>query len=188
MRSRFAFSATLLLAALIPATYASAQDMGGFGGRGGGGRNPSGLDMSLAPFYSDLTGPFAFDSVQMLLSLEAAQRAKLDQIRADHVAKTQSLRDSVGRLAVAAGYTTPIPEPKPAGTVDKTKAIKEYTKLLERLRKIDSDYYLKSVKPAMNPSQWASYKEWVQVKGSQRGNRGGGMGGMGMMRGGGGDF
>ena len=157
--------------------------MGGFGGRGGG-RNPGGLDMGLAPFYSDLTGPYAFDSVQVLLSLEAAQRAKLDQIRADHVAKTQVLRDSVGRLAVAAGYTTPIPEPKPAGTVDKAKAIKEYTKLLDKLRKIDSDFYLKSVKPVMNPSQWVSYKEWVQVKGSQRGNRG--MGGMGMMRGGGG--
>lgn len=186
MRSRFAFSAAFLLAALIPATSASAQDMGGFGGRGGG-RNPGGLDMSLSPFYSDLAGPFAFDSVQVLLSLEVAQRTKLDQVRADHVAKTQALRDSVGRLAVAAGYTTPVPEPKPAGTVDKAKAIKEYTKLLERLRKIDSDYYLKTVKPVMNPSQWASYKEWVQVKGSQRGNRGG-MGGMGMMRGGGGDF
>ncbi len=186
MRSRFAFSAALLLAALIPASYASAQDMGGFGGRGGG-RNPGGLDMSLAPCFSDLSGPFAFDSVQVLLSLEAAQRAKLDQIRADHVAKTSALRDSVGRLAVAAGYTAPIPVAKPEGTVDKAKALKEYTKLLERLRKIDSDYYLKSVKPVMNPSQWVSYKEWVQVKGSQRGNRGG-MGGMGMMRGGGGDF
>lgn len=183
MRLRIAFSAALLLAALIPARHASAQDMGGFGGRGGG-RNPGGLDMSLAPFYSDLTGPFAFDSVQVLLSLEAAQRAKLDQIRADHVAKTQALRDTVGRLAVAAGYTTPIPEPKPAGTVDKAKAIKEYTKLLDRLRKIDSDYYLKTVKPILNTSQWLSYKTWVQDKGSQRGNRGG-MGGMGMRGGGG---
>ena len=182
MRSRLAFGAALLVAALIPSGYASAQDVG-FGGRGGG-RNPGGLDMSLAPFYSDLTGPFAFDSVQVLLSLEAAQRAKLDQIRADHLAKTQALRDSVGRLAVAAGYTAPIPVAKPEGTIDKAKALKDYTKHLDRLRKIDSDYYLKNVKPVMNADQWVSYKEWVQVKGSQRGGRGG-MGGMGMRGGGG---
>ncbi len=185
MRFRSAFSAAIVLAALIPLRNASAQDFG-FGGRGGG-RNPGGLDMSLAPFYSDLTGPFAFDSVQVLLSLEAAQRAKLDKIRADHIARTQTLRDSIGRLAVAAGYTTPIPEAKPDGTVDKAKALKDYTKHLERLRKIDSDYYLKTVKPVMNSTQWTSYKEWVQMKGSQRGNRGGmgGMGGMGMRGGGG---
>ena len=94
MRFRLPFSAAVLLAALIPASNASAQDFGGFGGRGGG-RNAGGLDMSLAPFYSDLTGPFAFDSVQVLLSLEAAQRAKLDKIRVDHIAKTQALMEQI---------------------------------------------------------------------------------------------
>ncbi len=170
MRSRVAFSAaTLLLAALIPASYATAQDIGGFGGRGGGGRNAGGLDMSLAPFYSDLTGPFAFDSVQVLLSLEESQRAKLDQIRADHLAKTQPLRDSIGRLAVVGGLYRPDPGGQARrdgrqgeGAQGLHQASRKAAQDRQRLLPQDGQ-------AGPQPGQWVSYKEWVQMKWLQRG-------------------
>jgi hypothetical protein len=188
MRSRFAFSAAaLILAALIPTSQASAQRDGGGGGGFGGGRNPGGLDMAIAPRFVDLKGPFAFDSVQALLALETAQKAKLDQIRTDHLAKTQALRDSAGSLAVTAGYTSPVPGVTPVAGLAKDKAQKDYAKVIAKLHKVDSDFYLKTVKPVMNAGQWTSYKSWVQEKSVQRGRGGmGGMGGgMGGMRGGG---
>ncbi len=180
MRSRLALSAALILAALIPLDQASAQGGGGFGG---GGRNPGGLDQSIAPRYVDITGPYAFDSVETLLALESAQKTKLDAIRDAHLAKTKGLRDSAAAIAVAAGYTSPVPGVTAMPGIPKEKAVKEYTKLIDKLHKLDSDFYLKTVQPVLNKGQWVSYKTWVQEK-SVQGRGRGGVGGFGGRSGG----
>lgn len=174
MRSRLALSTALVLVGLIPMAPVSAQrGGGGFGG----GRAAGGLDMSIAPRLVDLEGPFAFDSVQALLALESAQKTKLDEARDAHLAKTKALRDSAATIAVTAGYTSPVPGVVAVPGLQKEKAIKEYAKLIARLHKLDSDYYLKTVQPVLNKGQWVSYKAWVQEKSVQGRGRGGPGGG-----------
>lgn len=191
LRSWTRIALTLALAAAPMATLA-AQGGGGGGrgpGGGGGGGGTGMVDMTgmggggmgnqaPRPLHYDLDGPFSFDSFTVLLTLDSAKHAKLEQLRAAHLAATAVLRDSVKKAATELNLTTPGGFSFTA--MSKPELSKAYDKQLKAVRKLDVAFFEKQVKPELNKEQYEALKKWYgeqrPIGQAARGAGGGGRG------------
>ena len=166
MRKGIATPAALaLLASLAAVSGAAAQRGGGGGGGGGfgggGGAPPQQDNGPNLPTQEDFTGPISIDSLNKILKLDSNEVTALTLRREAFMQLTASLRDSLGRAAVVMGYAHATkPSTDPAGDLALARM---YDKLLERVRKQDSDFYDKQVKPQLTKAQQKLLLKWYQT-------------------------
>jgi len=185
--------ALVLALVAVPVAGVSAQGRGGAGGGGGGGMGGGGglVDMTgmggggaaniARPLHYDLDGPFSFDSFTVLLTLDSVKHAKLEALRATHLAATAVMRDSVKKAATELGLTSGTAFSLTA--VSKPELSKAYDKQIKALRKLDVAFFEKQVKPELNKEQYNALKTWYgqqrPIGQAARGEGGRGQGGMG---------
>lgn len=182
---------TMVLALVaVPLAGVSAQGRA-MGGGGGGGMGGGFVDMTgmggggaaniTRPLHYDLGGPFSFDSFAVLLTLDSVKHAKLEALRAAHLATTLVLRDSVKTAATELGLTSGTAFSLTA--MSKPELSKVYDKQIKALRKVDVAFFEKQVKPELNKEQYNALKNWYgqqrPIGQAARGEGGRGQGGMG---------
>lgn len=164
---------SILTLALLatPLSVVSAQGGGGRGAGGGmGGGGASGMidmtgmggggfgNMAPRPLHYDLDGPFSFDSFRVLLTLDSIKYTRLQEVRTAHLAATAVLRDSVKVKAVDLGLTTATAFSLTA--LSKPELSKAYALQLKELRKQDTRFFEKVVRPELTKEQFNALKTW----------------------------
>ena len=185
--------ALVLALVTVPTAGITAQGRGGAGGGGGGmggggggfvdmtGMGGGGAANIARPLHYDLDGPFSFDSFTVLLTLDSVKHAKLESLRAAHLATTAVMRDSVKKAVTELGLTSGTAFSLTA--VSKPELSKAYDKQIKALRKLDVAFFEKQVKPELNKEQYNALKTWYgqqrPIGQAARGEGGRGQGGMG---------